>query len=153
MCLHLAHGIEYDADNNQQAGAAEKLRCDDGNVHPLAKKTWQDRYYSQKDCAGECQPRHGEIKKIGSRFPRPNTGDIATIFFQIVSDLGGLKLRRDPEITEEENHRRESDVVRPAVGKLASDAVGNRAILKTVADDRRRKKKQSPGEDDRHHTG
>src|SRR6266545_2020281 len=38
-------------------------------------------------------------------------------------------------------------------GKCAGDAVGNRAVLKAVADDGRGKKEQSPGEDDWHHTG
>src|SRR6266480_2863328 len=139
MCLHLAHGIEYHADDDQQAGAAEKLRCDDGNVQSLAEQTWQDRYQSKKNRSGEREPRHGKIKKVGSRFPRPDTGDIATIFFQVVRDLGWLKLGRDPEITEEENHCRESDVVRPAVGKLGGDAIGGRAVSKSVLDNRRRK--------------
>ncbi len=67
--------------------------------------------------------------------------------------MSWLELRCDPEITEKENHRGESDVMRPAGGKRVGDAVGNWAVLKGVADNRCRKKEKGPGEDDRHHAG
>src|SRR6266542_2561199 len=62
-------------------------------------------------------------------------------------------MSHDTEITKKENHRLESDVMGPSVGNCAGDAVGNRSVLKAVADDGRGKKEQSPGEDDWHHTG
>src|SRR5213076_1976299 len=148
MCLHLAHGIEHQADNDQQARAAEKLRGNHWNVQSLAEKAWQDRYQCKKDRAGERESRHGEIEKIRSRFPGPDARNVATVLLQVVRDLRRLKLRGNPEITEEENHPRQNDVMRPAAGKRGGDAVGNRAVLKTVADDRRGKKEQRPGKDD-----
>ena len=45
-------------------------------------------------------------RKLRRRFPRTHAWDIATVFLQIIRDLRWLELRRDPEITEEENHRR-----------------------------------------------
>src|SRR6266480_6074002 len=100
MCLHLSHGIEHYADNDQQARATEKLRGDGRNVQSLAHKAGQNRYQRKKNRPGEREPRHGEIKKIGSRFSRSHPRDVTTVFLQVVRDLRWLKLRRNPEITE-----------------------------------------------------
>ncbi len=139
MRFHLSHGVEHDTDNNQQARAAEKLRGDGWNVQSLAHKARQNRDQSKKNRAREREPRHGEIKKVGSRFPRPDAGNVTAVFLQIVGDLRGLKLGRDPKITEKENHPCENDVMGPAVGKRAGDLRSGRAVFKCKANDRGRK--------------
>src|SRR5207302_4949684 len=139
MRFYLSHGVEHDADNNQQACAAEKLRGDRWNVQSLAHKAGQNRDQSKKNRAREREPRHGEIKKVGSRFPRPDAGNVTAVFLQIVGDLRGLKLSSNPKITEKENHPCENDVMRPAVGKRAGDLRSGRTALKCKANDRGRK--------------
>src|SRR5438046_6833193 len=147
MCLHLAHRVEHYADNDQQARAAEKLGCDGRNVQSLAHKAGQNRYQRKKKRAGEREPRHGEIKKIRSRFSGPDSGNVAAIFFQVIRDLRWLKLGRNPEITEEEDHAGKNDVMRPPVGKGAGDLRSRRTILKSETNNRGRKEEQRPGED------
>ena len=153
MCLHLAHGIEHHADNDQQARAAEKLRCDHRHVESLAQKAWQHRYQRQKDRAGKRESCHGEIEKIRSRFPGPYAGNVTTVFLQVVRDLRRLKLRGNPKIAEEENHCPESDIMGPTGGERACDLRGCGTVSKSVLDNRRREEKQRPGKDDWHHAG
>src|SRR5437764_8473920 len=99
MCLHLAHGIEHHADNDQQARAAEKLRGNHRNVQSLAEKAWQDRYQCKKDRASERESRHGEIEKIRSRLPGPDARNVATVLLQVVRELRRLNLLVNAEIT------------------------------------------------------
>src|ERR1051326_1263438 len=151
MRFHLAHGVKHHADNNQQAGAAEKLRCNDGHIQPLAEKTWQNRYQRQENRASKREPRHREIKKVSSRFSGPHSGNVTAVLFEIVGDLRRLKLCGDPEVTEEENHCREHDIMHPAGGKCRRYPLSCRAVSKSVLNDGRWKKKQRPRKDDRHH--
>src|SRR6267378_1132470 len=151
MRFHLSHGVEHDADNNQQARAAEKLRCDRWDVQSLAHKAGQNCDQSKKNRAREREPRHGEIEKIRSRFSGSDARNVTTVFLQVVRDLRWLELRGNPKITEEKNHGRESDIMRPAVGKRAGDLPGCRAVSKSVLNNRRGKEKQRPGEDDWHY--
>src|ERR1044071_1015670 len=102
MRLHLPHGIEHDAYNDQQACSAEELSRDDRHIQPLAEQAWEHRDQRQKDCAGKSQARHGVIEEVRSRFSWPHPGDVASVFLQVVCDLSRLELRSDPEITEEE---------------------------------------------------
>src|SRR5439155_8014823 len=151
MCLHLAHRVEHYADNDQQAGAAEKLRRDGRNVQPLAHKAGQNRYQRKKNRAGEREPGHGEIKKIGSRFSGPDSGNVTTVFLEVIRDLRWLKLGRNPEIAEEENHAGKDDVMRPSVGKSTGDLRSGRTVFKCEANDRSWKEEQRPGEDNGHY--
>src|SRR4029450_11515932 len=153
MRLYLAHGVEHYADNDQQAGATEKLRRDGRNVQSLAHEAGQNRYQRKKNRAGEREPRHGEIKKIGSRFSGPDSGNVTTVFFQVIRDLRWLKLGRNPEIAEEEDHAGKDDIMRPSVGKRAGDLRGCRTVFKCEANDRSWKEEQRPGEDNGHHAG
>src|SRR5260370_7887114 len=100
MPFYLSHGVEHDADNDQQARAAEKLRGDRWNVQSLAHKAGQNRDQSEKNRTREREPRHGEIKKVGSRFPRPDAGNVAAVFLHIVAVLPRLKLSPDPKLTD-----------------------------------------------------
>src|SRR5207249_4222779 len=153
MCFHLAHGIEHDSDNDQQARAAEKLCCDHRHVQSLAEKAWQHRYQRKKDRAGKRESRHGEIEKIRSWFPGPDARNVTTVFLQVVGDLRRLKLRGNPKIAEEENHCPENDIMGPTAGKGAGDLSGCGAVSEAVLDNRRRKEKQRPSEDDWHYPG
>src|SRR5881628_199448 len=130
VCLHLSHGVEHDAYDDQQAGAAEKLRRDHGHIQSLAQKTGQNRDERQENPAGKRESRHCEIEKIGSRFPRTHAWNVTAIFFKIVGDLSRLKLCGDPEVTEKENDRSESDVMRPAGRKGVGDAIRSGTALK-----------------------
>src|SRR5215469_11674027 len=149
--LHLPHGIEHHAYNDQQTCAAEELSRDHGHVQPLAEQTWEHRDQRQKDCAGKSQARHGIIEEVGSRLSRSHAGDVAPVFLQVVRDLGGLKLRGDPEVTEKEDHCRKSDVMWPPGRKRCSNSIRSGTVLEAVAYDCCREQKQRPGEDDRHH--
>ena len=153
VCLHLAHGIEHDAHNDQQTCAAKKLRRDNWHIQSLAEQTWQYRDQREENRTGKCESRHGEIKEIGGWFSRSHARDVTSVFLQVICDLRRLELRGDPKITEKENHRRQHDVMWPAGGKRVGDAFGGRTVFKRVADNRRRKKEKRPGEDDRHHAG
>src|SRR5207249_10475717 len=97
--------------------------------------------------------RHCEIKKIGSRLSRSHTRNVSAVFLQVIRDLGWLKLRRNPEITEKENHCRESNVMGPAGGKRAGNPRSCRAVSKSILDNCCRKEKQRPSEDDGHYAG
>src|SRR4029077_10399128 len=131
--LHLAHGIKHHAHNDQQAGAAEKLRCDDGHIQPLAEETRKDCDQRQENRASKRESRHREIKKVGSWLSWPHAGNVTAVFFKIVRDLSRLKLRGNPEVTEEENHRRKNDIMEPAGGKRTGYAIRGGTALKTVA--------------------
>ena len=61
----------------------------------------------------------------------------ATRIFQMVRDLGRLKLRGHPEVTEEENHCSKSDVMRPSGRKRGCNAIGGGTVLEPVAYDGR----------------
>src|SRR5207244_2035301 len=150
--LHLANGIKHDAYNDQQAGAAKKLRCDDGHIQPLAEKAWQNRYQGEENRAGKRESRHREIKKLGSRLSWPHARNVTAVFFKIVRDLRRLKLGCNPEVTEKENHCRKNDIMGPTGGKRAGYAIRDGTALKTVADDSGREQKQRPGKDDWHDT-
>ena len=93
-----------------------------------------------KNCAGKGQTRHRVIKKIRGRFSWAHTLDVADIFFQIVRDLRRLKLRCYTEITEEEDHRCEYDVMQPACRKHFGNLSGRRAVFESHADNGRREK-------------
>src|SRR5438477_10816469 len=149
--FNLSHRIKHDAYNNQQAGAAEKLRCDDGHIQPLTEETWKDCDQRQESRAGKRQPRHREIKKVGSRFSWPHARNVTAVFFKVVRDLSRLKLRGNPEVTEKENHRRKNDIMEPAGGERRGDPRGCRAVSESVLNNGRWKKKQRPGKNDRHH--
>src|SRR6267143_499241 len=146
MRLHLAHGIEHDADNDQQTRAAEKLRRDRWDVQSLAHKAGQNGDQSKKNRARERKPRHSEIEKIRCRFSGSDARNVTTVFLEVVRDLRWLELRGNPKITEEENHGRKSDIMGPAGGKRAGDAIRSRTVLKTVADNRGWEEKQRPRE-------
>src|SRR5881409_723926 len=90
VCFHLAHGIKHDAHNDQQAGAAEKLGCDDGHIQPLTEETWKDCDQRQESRASKRESRHREIKKVGSWFSRPHARNVTAVFFKIVGDLSRL---------------------------------------------------------------
>src|SRR5437870_12812323 len=111
--LHLAHGIKHDAHNDQQAGAAEKLRCDDGHIQPLAEKAWQNRYQGEENRVGTRESCHREIKKLGSRLSWPHARHVTAVFFKIVRDLRRLKLGCNPEVTVEEDHCCKHDISGP----------------------------------------
>ena len=117
MRLDLSHRVENHTDDDEQAGPAKKLRRNDRHVHSLTQKARQNRNQREENRARKSQPRHREIEEIGRRFSRTHARNIAAVFLQIVRDLRRLKLRRHPEITEEENHRREDCVVQPTAGK------------------------------------
>src|SRR6267143_7325716 len=108
--------------------------------------TMINRLVPPKNCAGERKPRHGEIEKIRCRFSGSDARNVTAVFLQVVRDLRWLELRGNPKITEEENHGRESDIMGPAVGKRAGDAIRSRTVLKTVADNRGWEEKQRPRE-------
>jgi hypothetical protein len=44
MCLHLAHGIEHHANDDQESSAAKELRSHVRNIQALAKKLWQNSH-------------------------------------------------------------------------------------------------------------
>ena len=75
------------------------------DVQSLAEQARQNRDQRKENRAGKGQPRHREVEEIRRRFARTHARDVAAVFLQIIRDLRGLKLRRDPEIAEEENHR------------------------------------------------
>src|SRR6266436_7089903 len=130
--FHLAHGIKHDAHNDQQAGAAKKLRCNDGHIQPLAEETWKDRDHRQETRASKRESRHREIKKVGSRFSWAHTRNVTAVFFKVVRDLSRLKLRGNPEVTEKENHCRKNNIMEPACRKRCGDARGCRAVSESV---------------------
>src|SRR5439155_6305173 len=132
---------------DQQARPAKELRCDHWHIQSLAQKAWQNRDQRQKNRARKRESRHREIKKVGSRFAGPHSRNVTAVFLQIVRDLRWLKLRRNLEITEKENHCRKSDIMGPAGGKRAGDARSCRAISKSVLDNRRWKEKKRPVKD------
>src|SRR5438128_11003741 len=110
MCFHLAHGIEHDPDNDQQARAAEKLRCDHRHVESLAQKAWQHRYQRQKDRAGKRESCHGEFEKIRSRFPGPYAGMETTVFLLSVPYFERLNMVANHKNAEEDKQTHESDI-------------------------------------------
>src|SRR5262249_60967332 len=112
--------------------SGEKRSAKPGHIKPMGEEAWKNSDQRQENCAGKSQSGHGEIKKVGSRLSRSHTGDVPSIFLQIVRDLSWLKLRGDPEVTEKENHSRKSDIMRPASGKRGGDAIRSGTILKAV---------------------
>ena len=136
VSLDLPHRVEHDTNDDQQTCATEKLSGDYRYVQPLAEEAWKNCDERQKNRAGKRQPRHREIKKISCWFSRAHTGDVTAVFFQIIRNLSWLKLCRDPEIAEEENHRCENDIMNPAGGKRSSNARGCGAVSKSVLDNR-----------------
>jgi len=114
MRFNLAHGVEHHAHDDQQARASKKLGGDLRHMHALAQKRRQDRDHGQEKRAGKGEPGHGIIEKIRGWFAWSNARDVGSMLLQIVRDLSRLKLRRDPEIAEKEDHRRQENVVEPS---------------------------------------
>src|SRR5271166_2426273 len=57
MRLHLAHRIEHDANENQQAGAAEERGGELRHAELMREHLRQDRDHGQENCAGKRQAR------------------------------------------------------------------------------------------------
>src|SRR5437868_151652 len=81
MRLHLPHRVEDHAHDNEQAGAAEKLRGDLWNLQTLAEEARQDRDHGKENRAGERKPRHGVIEEFRGRFAGPHARNVAAVFF------------------------------------------------------------------------
>src|SRR5438270_12947319 len=150
MRLHLTHRIKHHPDDDEQARPAEKLGCNLRHMQSLTEQTWQHRDQREENRAGKGQACHGEIKKIRSWFTWSYAWDIAAVFLQIIRNLGRLELSRDPEITEEENHRRQQNVMRPAARHQVSDLPRDTTIFEGEANNRCWKQQKRPGENDRH---
>src|SRR5882762_5048589 len=114
MCFNLTHRIKHHTNDNEQTCAAEELRGYRWHVQTLTQQTREHCYNRQENRARESQTRHCEIEKLGRRFAWTHARNVTAVLFQIVCDLRRLKLRRDPEITEEENHHCQNHVMQPA---------------------------------------
>ncbi len=51
------------------------------HMQSLAQQTRQNRNHREKNRAGEGQPRHCEIEKIGRRLSRSDSRNVAAVFF------------------------------------------------------------------------
>src|ERR1700730_10242938 len=107
----------------------------------MAKQLRQHRDHGEKNRAGKCQSCHCEIEKIRRRLSRSHTWDVTAVFLEIIGDLSRLKLRRDPEVTEKENHRGKKNIMRPAVRHRIRNLIGDATVFANETDDRRREKK------------
>src|SRR5205807_9748996 len=127
--LRLTDRSKRHPDDDEQARPAEKLGCNLRHMQSLTEQTWQHRDQREENRAGKGQACHGEIKKIRSWFTWSYAWDIAAVFLQIIRNLRRLELRRDPEIAEEENHRRQQNVMRPAGRHQVGDLPGDTTVF------------------------
>src|SRR5438094_9581249 len=102
--FHLPHCVKHDAHNDQQAGAADKLRCNDRHIQPLTEETWQDRDQSQESRASKREARHRELKKAGNRISWTHTRHVTAVFFELIRERSRFNWPRTPEVTEREKH-------------------------------------------------
>ena len=110
--LDLAHRVEHDADDDQQAGAAEERGHDPRDAELLSHDRGHHGDHGQEHRAGQRDARHRLVQKLRRRPAGPDARNIAAVLLQVVRDLDRIELRRHPEIREEEDHQRVQNVVR-----------------------------------------
>src|ERR1041385_8557396 len=70
----------------------------------MRKHLRQDCDDRQKYRARKREPSHREIEEVSRWLSGAHTGDVTSVFFQIIGDLLRLKLCRHPKIAEEKDH-------------------------------------------------
>ena len=126
------------------------------NAHELPSEDGNNRDDSQEDRPRQGDPAHGMVQGSLVAMPGSHAGNITAVFLQIVSDLQLVELSGDPEVREEQNHRRIKDVdkagcLRSAggsiyVGKKLDVMPAGPALRKNLG-----KHQDRLGKNDRHH--
>ena len=149
----LAHGVEHDADDDQQGRAAEELGDHRGDLEGFVEEHGQDGDDGQEDGAGQGDAGHDAVEEFGGGFAGADAGDVAAVFLEVVGDLDGVELGGDPEVGEEEDHQGvEDEVAGGAIGELvlgeAFEALGG-----DDGDEALDEHQNGLGEDDGHDAG
>ena len=97
IALNLSHRVKRNADDNQQTRAAKELGDQRLDAHPAAEQHRQDGQNRQEDCACQRDARHGMIQKFSRVVARADAGDVTTVLLQVVGNLDGIELVRNPE--------------------------------------------------------
>ena len=100
----LTHGIEHHPDNNQETGTAKKFSDCPVNIKRFIHDVRQNRNHRKENCPRQRQTRHCTVQIVGGRPPRTNTRNISTPTLKVIRDLYWIKLRRNPEVGEKQNH-------------------------------------------------
>ena len=152
MRLHLAHRVEHDAHDDQQAGAAEERRHHPGNAETAGHHRRHHRDHGQEQRAGQRDARHRPVQKLRRRPAGADARHVAAVLLQVVGDLDRIELRRHPEIGEEEDHQRVQDVVqRRAVIQVRGQLLEK--VDRDHAQELRREHQDGLREDDGHDAG
>ena len=103
MRLQLTHGIQHNADHDQQTGAAEELGNHKGDPEAAVKHHGKYRKRKKEHRTAGSDSGHGTVEEIGSGLTGTDSGDESTLFFQVIRNLQGVELICHPEETEGKN--------------------------------------------------
>src|SRR5213078_3282880 len=150
--VDLRHGVHRHADDDQEARAAEIER------HRILRDQdlGQDAHRREIDGADHRDAGQHVIEIVGGVLARPDAGDEAAVFAQIIGGLGRVEDDRGVEEAEEHDEADiEEHVERRAMRQITGDVADNahrRAAARLLkARDRRRQKQQRGGENRRDH--
>ena len=76
MRFHLAHGIEHDADNDQQTRSAKEIGDILRNGHGIAQDNGDDGNDRQEYRASQRNAAHGAMKKIAGGLSRTHARNV-----------------------------------------------------------------------------
>ena len=115
----MAHGIKHDAYRYNHTGAPEELsdvigKLDIGDILVIPQKQiGENGDAGQKDGAGQGEPSHDVIEKLGRLFARPDSGYVPSALLEVLGPLNGLEHDGDPKVAEHKDKHGVQDVERP----------------------------------------
>src|ERR1700687_5883439 len=113
MGFYLCHGIERDADNDQQSRTAEIER----DVEALNQDRWQHAYGAHVNRAAERDSREHPINVFGREASRPNARNKTAVFLQVIGDIDGIESNRRVEVAKEDDQGDVSDIIHESAGR------------------------------------
>ncbi len=150
IAFNLPHRVQRDADDDQQACATEELRDQRLDAHAAAEKHRQDRQNRQEDSAGQRDTRHGVVQESGCVIAGADARNVATVLLQVIRNLDGIELVRNPEEREDQNHDAIDYDIRDAAILQKTRYPADEAAIGEEAHDHHRERKDRAREDYRH---
>ena len=149
--FHLPHGLQRDADDNQDGRTAQR-NVGSGNC---GEHNGEYRDDAQEDSAHQRDLGNDPGDEVRGRLSGTNTGDAAVVLPKVVGDLNGIVLNRHVEVVERHDEEQVQNGVDPAVGfEQAEELIPEAAGLNIhIGPDHVRDGKEGHGEDDGHNAG
>ena len=151
----LLHGVQNNADHDQDTGAAHEAGDRPVNMQSAGDKSRNDGDDGEEDGARGGDAEHTGFQEVGGRFAGADTGNEGAVLLEVISDLHGVELNGRVEVREEDDQSGVNDQIPGAAGsgKLIDDVADRVPIARNDLGQSLRNDHESAREDDRDDVG